>query len=521
LEAGDYLFTAAENSHEAAKNFLQENNLYTYTQSADDSSTYSTSATGTEIKPLFADADLEDAPYLSRTCWTAMDDGGLTYATGTMDGVSETTNAAKTVQTHLVDATHHAALTANGWASSGNPNAKEDYPVVQDSVDNDVLWKDLLGKEFDDPLWDDLLDHASFEEEYAIYKNSANGTAAMASIEKRQTYGYDGPEGVSHKNGGAEMMIACTYNRDLMTRYGELNADYALLKGITAWYSPAMNLHRTPFSGRNYEYVSEDSFLTGDFSLQVVKAGREKGLINVLKHFAMNGQETNRQANNMVATYAQEQAMRETYFRPFEIVILSGECLGIMSSMNRIGDIPARAHYALNVNVLREEWGFKGFTITDYNNISEEDSEACLAGGTTVQMAGMANPLVETESNGVRYLIRQNTHYLLYSLLNSNAAAGLAEGITAKEGVKIYVLLLVAVDTVIGLLALAGIGISFFRYRALDQEGASAVAIKRLNIAAIVYLGVLAAVVIAALIVFFTWALPLLRYAFNIKLAIL
>ncbi|MCR5079548.1 MAG: glycoside hydrolase family 3 C-terminal domain-containing protein [Bacilli bacterium] len=516
LEKGDYKFTAAKNAHEAANNFLNGENVYTHTLSENDFTTYATSDNNTQVTTLFNSSSLEDSTYLSRSNWAAMDGDGLTYATGTKDGVSETTNAAKTVQTSAISSNHKEKITANGWESSGNPKAKTDYPEVKNEVENGVEWKNLLGKKFDDPLWEDLLDRASFDEEYAIYKNAANGTAAMPSINKPQTFGADGPEGVSHRVGGAEMMIACTYNKKLMTRYGELNGDYALLKGTSAWYSPGMNIHRTPFSGRNYEYVSEDTFLTGDFACKVINACHEKGLINVLKHCAMNGQETNRQANNMVATYAEEQAMRETYFRPFQMAVEDGNCYGIMAAMNRIGDIPARANYALNVSVIREEWGFKGFIITDYNNIGEEDSEACLSGGITVQFAGMGNPLAETESNGVRYLIRENTHYVLYSLLHSNAAAGIAEGQTSSEGVKVYVLLLIALDAVVAILALGGVTLSFFRFRAKDKEGTDVAVVKRFNVATIIYLGVLAAVLIAAVIIFFTWALPLLQYAFNI-----
>ena len=184
--------------------------------------------------------------------------------------------------------------------------------------------------------------------------------------------------------------------------------------------------------------------------------------------------------------------------------------------MNRIGDIPARANYALNVEVLRKEWGFKGFLITDYNNISPLDSEASLAGGITVQMAGKENPLSETSSKGVRYLLRQSMHHMLYSLLQSNAAAGLLEGQPSSEGVKVYVLMLAGIDAVVLLLALSGVGLSFARYYNKDKEVVNAVVLKRINVASIIHLVILVAVVIAALVIFFVYGLPLLQYAFNI-----
>lgn len=516
LEKGEYRFTAAKNAHEAANHFLSGTNVYQYVVEQDDFLTYSVSKAGEEIKPLFDSATLEDGTYLSRSNWQAMEKEGFTYATGEKEGVSETTDAAKKVFTHPVDDARNSRLKASGWESSGNPNKKEDYPEVTYDAHNGVEFKDAVGKSFDDPVFDELLDNLSFEEAYNVYKNSANGTARMASIAKASTFGYDGPEGFSHKTGGAEMMIASTYNRELIRRYGELNGEYGLLNGYTAWYAPGMNLHRTPFSGRNYEYVAEDSFLTGDFVTNVVSASAKKGVICVPKHFALNEQETNRQGNGMVATYAREQAIRETYLFPFQMVVESGNCLGMMSSMNRIGDIPARANYALNVEVLRQEWGFKGFLITDYNNISPLDSEACLAGGITVQLAGKENPLSETSSKGARYLLRQSMHHMLYSLLQSNAAAGLLEGQPSSEGVKVYVLMLAGIDAVVLLLALSGVGLSFARYRNKDKEVVNAVVLKRINVASIIHLVILVAVVIAALVIFFVYGLPLLQYAFNI-----
>jgi len=133
-----------------------------------------------------------------------------------------------------------------------------------------------------------------------------------------------------------------------------------------------------------------------------------------------------------------------------------------------------------------------------------------------VQMSGRANPLAETESKGVRFLLRENAHYLLYSLLQTNAAAGLAEGKVGSQGVKVYVLLLIGLDAIVVIMALGGIGLSLARFKAKEAGETKALAFKRLNIATIIYLIVLVLLIVAALIIFFTWALPLLQYAFNI-----
>ena len=130
------------------------------------------------------------------------------------------------------------------------------------------------------------------------------------------------------------------------------------------WYAPGVNLHRSPFSGRNTEYYSEDPFMNGVMAATVIKGVQEKGVYANVKHFALNDQETNRGG---VATWCDEQAMREIYFKAFEIAVKEGESHGLMTSFNRIGTEWAGGSYRLVTTVLRKEWGFQGSVICDFH----------------------------------------------------------------------------------------------------------------------------------------------------------
>ena len=141
-----------------------------------------------------------------------------------------------------------------------------------------------------------------------------------------------------------------------------------------------MNIHRTPFSGRNGEYYSEDGLLSGRMAASVVTGAREKGVNTMVKHFAVNDQETDRDTNGLI-TWLSEQALREIYLKPFELVVKEGKSLGIMSSFNRIGTVWAGGSYELLTEILRNEWGFRGMVITDYANAYMNPDQMIRAGG--------------------------------------------------------------------------------------------------------------------------------------------
>ena len=162
-----------------------------------------------------------------------------------------------------------------------------------------------------------------------------------------------------------ELLLAQTWNKDLAERVGEAEgAEYADCR-IFGTYSPAMNIHRSAFTGRNFEYYSEDGVLSGMIALNTINGLSTKGVYPYIKHFEMNDQETNR--CTMILTYSDEQAIREIYLRPFEICVknFEGQSLAVMSSFNFVGDRWTGADPNLLNNVLRDEWGFRGMVPMD------------------------------------------------------------------------------------------------------------------------------------------------------------
>ncbi|MCQ2797625.1 MAG: glycoside hydrolase family 3 C-terminal domain-containing protein [Bacilli bacterium] len=538
LEKGNNYLAAGRNAHDALNNILTERNVITtgntalvgkYVVETDDFNTYSE-----KVSNKFSDCKLEDAKYLSRSNWSVMEEigtstwvngakTGLLYADGMKSGISNTTNGNKDVNYKVVSEARLARLSATGWAASGNPhdpNDKTIYPDVLFDQPGDAVLADAMGKDYDDPIWDEILDKVKLDEARHIYEFGCYNIPEMPAIVKPALHAADGPEGVGQKNGCAQVLIASTWNKNLMEKYGKLQGEYGLWGGAQGWYAPGMNLHRSPFSGRNYEYTSEDPFMTGATAIMIIRGATSKGLATVAKHMAMNGQETNRQATGAVATYATEQCMRETYLKAFEMIIHDGNTYGIMQSMNRVGDIRARSNYQMNVALAEEEWGYTGYYVTDYNNIpNPQEVLACLAGGCNAQLYGSGNKLADSDMklNGVRYLLRDTAHRILNYSIHSSTMDGFTKDSTYSTGVPVYVLMLVAVDVVVVAILASGILLTLRNYSLANRNCTDAGVLKANKILNIVYWAIVATFIIAAIVIFFSWGLPLLKQAFEIK----
>ena len=207
-----------------------------------------------------------------------------------------------------------------------------------------------------------------------IITDAAFGTDAIESIGLMATHHTDGPQGLSSfsADGGkgvnypVQEYIAQTWNTEIAAAQGTMFGREAKIGGISAMYAPAVNIHRTPYAGRNFEYYSEDGFLAGTMAGRVVSKAKEQGLIMYVKHFALNDQEQYRGENTTsLLTWSREQAMREIYLKPFELAVKEGGAAGIMSSFNRIGSVWSGASKALLTDLLRTEWGFTGSVISD------------------------------------------------------------------------------------------------------------------------------------------------------------
>ena len=165
--------------------------------------------------------------------------------------------------------------------------------------------------------------------------------------------------------------------------------------GESGWYAPAMNIHRSAFAGRNFEYYSEDPFLSGKVAAAAVAGAEKEGVYAYLKHFALNDQETNR--TNQLCTWFNEQSAREIYLKPFEMCVKDGGAKAVMSAFNFYGTKPAGASSEVLNNILRDEWGFRGFVLTDYYGVyGYQDADRMIRNGNDCMLVAY-----DTETNHV------------------------------------------------------------------------------------------------------------------------
>ena len=266
-------------------------------------------------------------------------------------------------------------------------------------------------------------------------------------------------------------MLAATRNKDLAHEFGNMIGNEALVgneKGdgspYSGWYAPAINIHRSPFGGRNFEYYSEDPVLSGAIGAEVVSGASERGVYTFVKHFALNDQETDRDTVNGLVTWANEQSMREIYFRPFEMAVRDGGSTAIMSSFNRIGTVWAGGDYRLLTQLLRDEWGFTGMVITDFNVNSYMDVEQMIRAGGDLNLAGDGK-IDDTTSPTAVTAIRRAAKNILYTVANSNAMNMHGEGNRWGYAMPVWQACSIAVCVVVGV-ATAVIGvITFLPYK--------------------------------------------------------
>ena len=301
---------------------------------------------------------------------------------------------------------------------------------VDYDADGDLTFADMTGLDYDDPKWNELISQLSLDDLVSMTTDTLYSDPEIKSIDKSGTSDSDGPMGISsmfnaNMQGIAYPCIAtlaATWNVDLAYQMGSCIADEAASLGVTGWYAPAMDIHRSAYSGRNFEYYSEDGALSAGMSAAEVSGAREKGLIVYIKHFALNDAETHRDS---IHTYSNEQAIREIYLRPFEAAVKQGGATGVMTSMNYIGDIYAGANAGLITDVLRGEWGFVGTVLTDMDQAGEARSYgACQRAGVDKWLAvGDISANATPESNADIYYMQRAAHNILYTQANATTVA--------------------------------------------------------------------------------------------------
>ena len=317
-----------------------------------------------------------------------------------------------------------AAFTNNGnYDPTKYDDDSDEMPTT--GAKNGLRLADMYGKDYDDADWEKLLDQLTFDDMDNLIANGGYGTPAVSSVGKIQLTDADGPASLNNNFTGvgsigfpASTAFACTWNKDLAKQFGEMIGDMAHDMHVAGWYAPAMNIHRNAFSGRTFEYFSEDALLSGAMASNEIAGAKEKGVYSFMKHFALNDQETNR--SNMVCTWADEQAIREIYLKPFEMSVKEGGAQAVMSSFNYIGYTYAGASNNLLNTVLRDEWGFKGFVLTDYfggYGYQNGDQEIRNGNDSMLATTKITNHITDKSATSVKAM-RTAAHNILYTAAN-------------------------------------------------------------------------------------------------------
>lgn len=490
LDAGMYYVTAAKDAHDAVNNVLAAkgyevdgNSVFvgSYEQEKLDVETFSVdSTTGTKIVNQFEDAVLDDVTYLTRQNWTMMEGNGLRYGeVSTYENPMEQNGVAfaMNVSDELL-----AKLKSTDSLTT-DTTQYTDLPAREEQNGLEII--DLRGIDYENSKWDELVAELTLDEmRRIVYINGYSSLGAIASINKPTSNENDGPAGINdlqyHKSittegdnvtmgWATEVLIAQTFNDELAAEMGRLVGEEALFADNAGWYAPAVNIHRTPFAGRNFEYYSEDPYISGRLGHAVVNAAAQKGVICYTKHFALNDQETNRIG---VATWSNEQAIREIYLEPFEmtfknnfVTILyndadTGElvekeidaALAVMTSFNRIGATWAGGYYPLLTEVLRNEWGFNGLILTDYNGGQGhmDTAQMLMAGGNsklrTLDQGFKVSDLRKDFALANR--AAESARRYLYVQAHSLVMNGLTSGVQVNAGFPVYKLMLLGLDVV-------------------------------------------------------------------------
>ena len=498
LDAGDYYFAVGNGAHEALNNVLanklgSDEKLIKATEeevidaarakkitiNARDIETYSENVenalTGSDINEFIPGA----AEYTTRADWTK--------GWNTVTGLTATDD----MMTGLKNLNFEFSENGTGevWGAQ-NGLTLASVLILNDEGEIEGL------VDIDDPMWDELVDEVTFDEALAYVEKGANMQFQFNAVGSYLTVkdgpigfvndqvpGYttnwsasqsDEPTYVGPDNEYAEWymavmptepVVAATFNTELVEREGELFGEDSLWSNVVSSMGPGLNNHRATYCSRNHEYYSEDAMLTNIMGVALSLGGSHKGMMMEPKHFASNHQEANRSG---VCTFNTEQAIREIELRGFQGCLETNIARGVMTAFNRIGTVYAGGHYGLLTQILRNEWGFDGFMITDAINGPEYMNwrDVTFAGGggcltengfeTSIigQPSAANNQKLIKADTAFQQAIKQNIKYALYAIAGSNAMNGMTSDIKIVRAYPWWEKTLYAVNVVSGVLAL-------------------------------------------------------------------
>ena len=453
LEAGDYVISANDDSHNVADS-------QTYTVASDivynESNKRGSDAVAATNEFDFAEGEIT---YLSRA------DGFANYAEAT---AAPATYEMTDEQKAAFDNAH--TYTEAGYQNDDDANAAD----ITTGAKNGLKLVDLRGVDYNDAKWDQLLDQMTIDEMQQTIGFGGYQTAAVSSIEKVRTNDCDGPASINNNFTGvgsvgfpAATLIGMTWDKELAYAFGDSIGEMADEMDTSGWYGPAMNIHRTAFAGRNFEYYSEDGVLSGRMASNAILGAQEHGVYAYMKHFALNDQEGNR--TSMAATWSNEQAIREIYLKPFEISVKDADCHAVMSSFNSIGTRWAGGCKELLKNVLRGEWGFVGFVETDYFGVyGYMTADQGVRNGSDLMLCTTGNDFntVTVLTNSSKQALREASKNILYTVVNSRAYA--AENL--NPGMAKWEIVMIGADVLVALLIVALEIKTFKSYKKRKEE---------------------------------------------------
>ena len=501
LDAGDYYFAIGNGAHEALNNVLaaklgSTDNLVTInddevinadnaklvTVESRDIETYSQGVQNQlqdgDIRNLLPERGVE---FITRADWTK--------GWAPVWGITPSEEMLKNLHNQVYE------FTENGdgevW---GQSNGMRLIDMVL--VDDEGNYQGTVA--LDDPLWDTLLENVTLDEAVAFMKGAGGNFEPLDSIGLHVVTAYDGPVGfVSDQVPSytanwtesesdeptyvgpndeyatwqmptmpTEPVVAATFNVELVEREGELFGEDSLWSNACSIFGPGLNNHRATYCSRNHEYYSEDSMLTNILGVAACKGGKSKGLMMEPKHFALNHQEANRSGT---ATFVSEQAAREIELRGFQGALEGNYAQGVMTAFNRLGTVYSGAHRGLLTGILRDEWGYTGYVVTDMINGAEymnwRDVTFAGGGGCLTENAYDASVIGDPNSADNMKLIQKDTafqqelkqmlKYDLYTFANSNTMNGVTSDTRVVRVHPWWETTLIAVNWAAGVLTVA------------------------------------------------------------------
>ncbi|MDO5423055.1 MAG: glycoside hydrolase family 3 N-terminal domain-containing protein [Eubacteriales bacterium] len=446
LDAGTYYLAVGFDAHDALNNILAAKGITGMTdlqgeaaagdetlaavaleQETLDTTTYAVSAeTGNEIVNQLDSCDMN--------LYDGAGDNRVTYVSrSNWEGTFPTKAVSFEVNEYIKEDLQN--ITTDDFAKKSYRTVRE-MPTLE--ADGLLTIAQLRSSEeetisIEDERWEALLDQVSFDEMNNMLTTAICATAGISSVGKPETKDSDGPAYIKETNTAqngedtgvrlpSEGVLAATFNVELIERVGEAFGIDAQVSGVNGVYAPGMNIQRTAFGGRNSEYFSEDPVLSGIAAMYEVQGLQSKGVIAYVKHFAFNEQDTNRDG---AGVWFNEQAAREILLRPFEYAVSpsKGNAHAVMSAFIRVGTTWCSAHYGLITEILRNEWGFDGYVITDYAGGGLQymtPLDGIMAGTDCWLLNGEMSFEAYRDNPTVVSAMRQATKRILYTTVNYN-----------------------------------------------------------------------------------------------------